>query len=52
MTIVEKPSGIYYEYTADDEEPNCICCDNQYNCTGRYCGPEYGWSNYIRLEEI
>lgn len=48
MTIAKKDTGIYYEYTADDEEPNCICCENQWDCTGKYCGPEYGWNNYVR----
>lgn len=38
--------------TADDEEPNCMCCDNQDKCTGENCGPEYGWFRYRRVKEI
>ena len=39
-------------YTADDEMPVCIHCDNfgsDYNCE-KYCGPEYGWYGYRRTE--
>lgn len=35
--------------TADEEEPVCTRCDNQYNddkfCV-KYCGPEHGWRAY------
>lgn len=39
------------QYTADDEEPECRNCDNQDGqkvCD--HCGPEYGWSGYIRSD--
>lgn len=38
-------------FTTSDEEPNCMYCDNQDNCTGENCGPEYGWFGYRRVEE-
>ena len=40
--------------TADDEEPNCMSCDNQYqdeSFCSRFCGPEHSWSRYTRAEE-
>lgn len=39
--------------TADDEEPNCMSCDNQCqdeSFCGRFCGPEHSWSRYTRQE--
>ena len=39
-------------YTADDEEPNCMICDNQDmpdRCA--HCGAMYGWYYYKREEE-
>lgn len=43
-------------YTADDEEPDCGCCDNcdldsEYFCVNS-CGPEHGWYGYERTEYI
>lgn len=39
-------------FTADDEEPDCGRCDNQddQKCC-EYCGPEYGWANYMRSDQ-
>ena len=42
------------EYTADEEMPVCIHCDNfgsEYPCE-KHCGPEYGWYGYRRTERI
>ena len=54
-------------YDADDEEPNCMLCENANRCTGGIirliddehkrdenfrCGSEWGWTNYIRVEVI
>ena len=41
-------------YTADNEMPVCIQCDNfdnTHNCC-KFCGPEYGWYAYKRTERI
>ena len=39
------------EFTADDEEPDCVCCDNILQpdefCSNN-CGPEHGWACYHR----
>lgn len=44
--------GYCTEYNADDEMPDCGCCDNI--CASMkvcdHCGPEYGWANYKRTE--
>lgn len=48
------PNYIKYEYDADDEEPECIRCDNfgcQIDCS-KYCGANYGWWGYRRTEAI
>ncbi len=40
--------GKYIVYTADDEMPDCLMCDNcdnDYDCS-RLCGPAYGWAGY------
>ena len=46
--------GRYIVYTADDEMPDCMvcdqCCDDCDN--GKHCGPEYGWAGYRRTERI
>lgn len=44
------------EYTADDEEPNCVRCDYSsggFDCYGS-CGAKHGWYGYTRteLEEV
>lgn len=47
-------SGVYNVYTSDDEEPECIRCDNiNYDtiCTTR-CGARQGWDGYKRSELI
>lgn len=39
-------------YTADDEIPDCLNCDNcdkDLDCS-RYCGAEHGWVCYRRTE--
>ena len=39
-------------YTADDEEPDCLMCDNCQNsdlCSE--CGPEHWWHYYEREEQ-
>lgn len=39
-------------YDADDEEPNCGCCDHvcdEYECD-KYCGPDNWWTGYQRTE--
>ena len=44
----------YIIYTADDEEPNCVCCDlfgSKYECE-KWCGPKYGWDGYRRTDEV
>ena len=46
--------GKYIIYTADDEMPNCIRCDN---CGGGFkcdksCGPKHGWYGYVRSERM
>lgn len=41
------------EYTADNEGPCCIRCDNCVTeCGCKRCGPEYGWANYIRTVTV
>ena len=38
-------------FTADDEDPDCMECDNVDMPTefcGSTCGPEYGWCGYKR----
>ena len=45
--------GRFIIYTADDEMPDCLCCDNcdaDYNYCNK-CGAEYGWANYKRTED-
>ena len=40
--------------TADDEEPKCIRCIG-HSIDDRFCakcGPEYGWSGYLRYIEF
>lgn len=38
-------------YDADDEEPNCVVCNNQvFDCYCEHCGAEYGWCYYKRKE--
>ena len=38
-------------FTADDEEPKCIRCDNRDDpLCFKYCGPEHGWYGYQRTE--
>lgn len=45
----------YITYTADDEEPDCMLCENA-NADDRFCknncGAEHGWSCYMRKEQI
>lgn len=48
---MKKRNG-FIVFDAEDEEPNCISCDNQDKCTGEYCGPEYGWYKYQRTESV
>lgn len=38
-------------YTADDEVPNCLFCNNQ-DCDAccENCGAEFGWKYYEREE--
>lgn len=51
---MERICKVVKSYTADEEEPSCInCCF----CAGEgdgtecdFCGPEYGWYNYLRLD--
>ena len=39
--------------TADDEEPNCIKCDNLTELLRcRWCGAEFGWANYERSVKV
>ena len=44
--------GRQIEFTADDEDPDCMNCDHCENATYNFCmnncGPEYGWSGYKR----
>ena len=38
-------------HTADDEELDCMMCDNcQYDDLCKECGPEYWWQYYERHE--
>lgn len=52
-------------FTADDEEPECMMCNNvckehkdfygkPYDFCAKHCGPEHGWNGYERtkVEEI
>ena len=46
--------GRYIIYTADDEMPDCLSCDKcdcNFDCS-KFCGPEYGWAGYRRIERI
>lgn len=39
-------------YTADDEMPDCMCCDrcdSKFDCRNE-CGAEHGWYGYRRTE--
>ena len=39
-------------YTADDEEPDCLMCDNyQSSDLCSECGPEHWWHYYERKEQ-
>lgn len=44
----------FVTYTADDEMPDCMCCDHFDsvfdNCSS--CGSEYGWFGYRRTEMV
>lgn len=45
---------ILYQYTANDEEPNCLRCDHvcdRYDCCN-LCGSEHWWNGYIRTERV
>ena len=45
-------NGISVTYTADDEMPDCLNCDNcdsEYDCS-KFCGAEHGWFGYRRTE--
>ncbi len=39
-------------FTADDEEPECMCCDNIYSSCCNSCGPEHFWAGYRRSIQI
>lgn len=42
-------------YTADDESPCCIRCDNmgiEEEYCEKYCGASHGWSRYERNELV
>jgi hypothetical protein len=44
--------GRFVIYSADDEMPDCMCCDrcdSDFDCCND-CGPEYGWCGYRRTE--
>lgn len=45
----------YIQYTADDEDPDCMMCinidaDDQFCKT--FCGSEHSWGGYYRQEEV
>ena len=43
-------NGVFVTYTADDEIPYCLNCDNcdsKYDCS-KFCGAEHGWFGYRR----
>ena len=51
---MSKIKGNYIIYTADDEMPICIRCDNvggKFDCE-KYCGPKCGWYGYKRFKRI
>lgn len=49
MKVVAKnESVVYLQFNADDEIPNCICCDWQEECSGTFCGPTFFWDRYSR----
>lgn len=60
MRWIERLEREKETYTADNEEPNCMHCDNQDYCfrklsTGEWveeslCGADYGWRLYKRTE--
>ena len=42
--------GLRIIYTANDEMPDCMLCDNcdgDFDCSNK-CGAKYGWSAYHR----
>lgn len=44
----------YVEYTADDEEPDCMLCNyvtGGFDCW-RFCGATNFWNGYRRTEKI
>lgn len=45
---------VVLEYTADDEEPNCMLCDHvtsKYGCNNS-CGANHCWCGYRRSETL
>ena len=42
------------KYTADDENPDCMCCDHVCSDSNicQYCGPKFGWARYVRTERV
>ena len=45
----------YIEYTADNEEPMCVRCDNinwKDEWCSECCGSDKGWAGYRRTEKI
>jgi hypothetical protein len=49
-----KRIGNFIIHSADDEMPDCMCCDrvdDDFDCCNK-CGAEYGWGGYRRTEII
>lgn len=45
--------GRFVIYTADDEMPDCMCCDrcdDDFDCS-EFCGSPHGWNGYRRTED-
>lgn len=45
--------GRFIIYTADDEMPDCMCCDrcdDDFDCS-EFCGSPHGWNGYRRTED-
>lgn len=54
MIAMSERIGRFVIYSADDEMPDCMCCDR---CDSDFdycnnCGAEYGWYGYRRTELV
>ena len=45
----------YITHTADDEDPDCMRCENvdaESEFCKKFCGAEHAWYGYCRCEEV